>query len=213
MITSVTLGRGAVRMAHKQVIVKHLPAIQNLGSIEILCSDKTGTLTTGTMTLHSAVDASGDASERPLVLAQLNSKFETGIRSPLDTAILDTERRELDGYVKCDEVPFDFNRRRLSVVVERCDEKGTERLLITKGAPEGVVALCDSYESGSQERALGTVESERACRVYGELCEQGFRVLAVASRRVDRSLGFSAADEHRWLLRDFSRSKIRQVLT
>jgi P-type Mg2+ transporter len=203
MITSVTLGRGAVRMARKQVIVKHLPAIQNFGSIDILCSDKTGTLTTGVMTLHSAVDAFGEASERPLVLARLNSKFETGIRSPLDTAILETERRELDGYVKCDEIPFDFNRRRLSVVVEQCDAKGAERLLITKGAPEGVVALCDSYESGGQERAFGTVESEQACKVYRELCEKGFRVLAVASRGVDRRLGFSAADEHSLVLAGF----------
>ncbi len=136
MITSVTLGRGAVRMARKQVIVKHLPAIQNFGSIDILCSDKTGTLTTGVMKLHSAIDALGCESERPLTLAYLNSKFETGIRSPLDTAILETERRELDGFVKCDEVPFDFNRRRLSVVVEQCDAQGAERLLITKGAPE-----------------------------------------------------------------------------
>jgi Mg2+-importing ATPase len=203
MITSVTLGRGAVRMARKQVIVKPLPAIQNFGSIDILCSDKTGTLTTGVMKLHSAIDALGCESERPLTLSYLNSKFETGIRSPLDTAILETERRELDGYVKCDEVPFDFNRRRLSVVVEQCDAKGAECLLITKGAPEGVVALCDSYESGSQERALGTAERERACRVYRELCEQGFRVLAVASRRVDRRLGFSAADEHSLVLAGF----------
>jgi P-type Mg2+ transporter len=203
MITSVTLGRGAVRMARKQVIVKHLPAIQNFGSIDILCSDKTGTLTTGVMKLHSAIDALGCESERPLTLSYLNSKFETGIRSPLDTAILETERRELDGYIKCDEVPFDFNRRRLSVVVERCDAKGAERLLITKGAPEGVVALCDSYESVGQERVLGTAESERACRVYQKLCEKGFRVLAVASRRVDRHSGFSAADEHSLVLAGF----------
>ncbi len=203
MITSVTLGRGAVRMARKQVIVKHLPAIQNFGSIDILCSDKTGTLTTGVMKLHSAVDAFGEASERPLGLAQLNSKFETGIRSPLDTAILETERGELDGYVKCDEVPFDFNRRRLSVVVEQRGAQATECLLITKGAPEGVVALCDSYEGGGQKRVLGTAESEQACRVYQELCEKGFRVLAVASRRVDRRSGFSAADEHSLILAGF----------
>jgi P-type Mg2+ transporter len=203
MITSVTLGRGAVRMARKQVIVEHLPAIQNFGSIDILCSDKTGTLTTGVMTLHSAVDTFGQASEHPLVLAQLNSKFETGIRSPLDTAILETERRELDEYIKCDEVPFDFNRRRLSVVVEHCDAQGTECLLITKGAPEGVVALCDSYESEGQERALEIAGREQASRVYQELCEKGFRVLGVASRRVDRRSGFSAADEHSLVLAGF----------
>jgi magnesium-transporting ATPase (P-type) len=106
MITSITLGWEAVRMPCKRVIVKHLPAIQNLGGIDIRCSDKTGTLTTGVMTLHSAVDTFGQASERPLVLAQLNSKFETGILSPLDTAILQTKGSELDGYFKCDEVLF-----------------------------------------------------------------------------------------------------------
>jgi len=203
MITSVTLGRGAVRMARKQVIVKHLPAIQNFGSIDILCSDKTGTLTTGVMTLHSAVDAFGQAFERPLLLAQLNSKFETGIRSPLDTAILQSKEVKLDGYVKCDEVPFDFNRRRLSVVVERSNAQRTECLLITKGAPEGIVELCDSYESGGQERLLGAAEREHARRVYQELCEKGFRVLAVASRRVDRRGGFSSADEHSLVLAGF----------
>jgi Mg2+-importing ATPase len=143
MITSVTLGTGAVRMARKQVIVKHLPAIQNFGSIDILCSDKTGTLTTGVMTLHSSVDAFGLASEQPLVLARLNSKFATGIRSPLDVAILQNERVESDGYVKCDEVPFDFNRHRLSVVVERSDVQGHAYLLIAKGAPESVIQLCN----------------------------------------------------------------------
>jgi len=203
MITSVTLGRGAVRMARKQVIVKHLPAIQNFGSIDILCSDKTGTLTTGVMTLHSAVDAFGQAFERLLLLAQLNSKFETGIRSPLDTAILQSKEVKLDGYVKCDEVPFDFNRRRLSVVVERSNAQRTECLLITKGAPEGIVELCDSYESGGQERLLGAAEREHARRVYQELCEKGFRVLAVASRRVDRRGGFSSADEHSLVLAGF----------
>jgi Mg2+-importing ATPase len=106
MITSITLGSEAVRMPRKQVIEKHLPAIQNFGGIDIRCSDKTGTLTTGVMTLHSAVDTFGQASERPLVLAQLNSKFETGILSPVDTAILQTKGSELDGYVKCDEVLF-----------------------------------------------------------------------------------------------------------
>jgi P-type Mg2+ transporter len=203
MITSVTLDRGAVRMARKQVVVKHLPAIQNFGSIDILCSDKTGTLTTGVMTLHSAVHAFGQVSERPLVLAQLNSKFETGIRSPLDAAILPSKEGKLDGSVKCDEVPFDFSRRRLSVVVEQCKAQRTECLMITKGAPEGVVALCDSYESGGQGRLLEAAEREHARRVYQELCEKGFRVLAVASRRVDRRGGFSWADEHSLVLAGF----------
>jgi Mg2+-importing ATPase len=203
MITSVTLGRGAVRMAREQVIVKHLPAIQNFGSIDVLCSDKTGTLTLGVMTLHSVVDALGQASDHPLALAFLNSKFETGIRSPLDSAILQDERRDLDGYVKCDEIPFDFNRRRLSVVVERVDGPAIRRLMITKGAPEGLVALCESYEAEGKERVFDSEARERARKVYEDLCAQGLRVLAVGFRAVDRHDGFSAADEHSLILAGF----------
>ena len=118
MITSVTLGRGAIRMARNHVIVKHLPAIQNFGTIDVFCSDKTGTLTTGEMILDSSVDYLGHPSDRPLALAYINSKFETGIRSPLELAILKTERPDADAYLKCDEVPFDFERRRLSIVVK-----------------------------------------------------------------------------------------------
>ena len=203
MITSVTLGRGAVRMARKQVIVKHLPAIQNFGSIDILCSDKTGTLTTGVMTLRSSVDALGQDSERPLALGRLNSKFETGIRSPLDTAILQGEISDAGGFSKCDEIPFDFNRRRLSVVVERSLADGHERLLITKGAPEGILALCDFYEKDCQVSRMESSERDQARKVYEGLCEKGFRALAVAWRQVDRRDGFGAADEQALILAGF----------
>ena len=102
MIASVTLTRGALRMAREQVIVKHLPAIQNFGSIDILCSDKTGTLTAGSMHLESALDPRGRSSSRALVLGYLNSRFETGIRSPLDTAILAHGTATTDDYRKID---------------------------------------------------------------------------------------------------------------
>jgi P-type Mg2+ transporter len=203
MITSVTLARGAVRMAREQVVVKHLPAIQNFGSIDVFCSDKTGTLTTGKMTLTSSVDAFGQSSDRPLALAYLNSKFETGIRSPLDVAILLDARHGTDGYRKCDEIPFDFNRRRLSIVVEREGAQGTERLMITKGAPEGILELCESYESGSGTRAGDAELLQGARKVYQELCSQGFRILAVAYRAADNQDRFSAADEHSLVLAGF----------
>ncbi|MDE3111249.1 MAG: HAD-IC family P-type ATPase, partial [Acidobacteriota bacterium] len=120
MITSVTLARGAVRMARDQVIVKRLPAIQNFGSIDIFCSDKTGTLTTGVMSLEGTFDPFGHASDRARALGYLNSKFESGIRSPLDEAIL-RQPQPQDDYVKRDEIPFDFNRRRLSIAVAHKD--------------------------------------------------------------------------------------------
>jgi Mg2+-importing ATPase len=203
MITSVTLARGAVRMAREQVIVKHLSAIQNFGSIDIFCSDKTGTLTSGTMTLHSAVDTFGQPADHPLALSFLNSTFETGIRSPLDVALLRDATRDVDGYRKCDEIPFDFNRRRLSIVVEREGAQGTERLLITKGAPEGILDLCESYEAEGKTSPFDAAAQGRARKSFEELCSQGLRVLAVAWRPVQNHSGFSAKDEHSLVLAGF----------
>jgi P-type Mg2+ transporter len=190
VITSVTLTNGAVRMARVHVIVKRLAAIQNLGSIDVLCCDKTGTLTSGVMSIAKSVDALGGAAERPLELACLNSRFETGIRSPLDTAILSRDIGPAD-YQKCDEIPFDFERRRLSVVVE----KPGDRRLITKGSPEGILDLCPAYESGGRETAFDQEGRARSQRVFEELEAQGFRVLAVAYKSVEAAGGFTAKDE------------------
>src|SRR5437899_12184370 len=115
MISSVTLTQGALRMARDQVIVKHLPAIQDFGSIDILCSDKTGTLTAGVMQFDRAVDPTGASAPRPLTLAYINGRFETGIRSPLDAAILQQAAADVTGYRKTNEIPFDLERRVLSV--------------------------------------------------------------------------------------------------
>lgn len=203
MITSVTLARGAVRMSREHVVVKHLSAIQNFGSIDVLCSDKTGTLTTGVMTLDSSVDALGEKSDRPLDLGYLNSKFETGIRSPLDAAILRVERQNAQEFRKCDEIPFDFNRRRLSIVVEREGAQGMERQLVTKGAPEGILELCESYESGGEKHALDSDSHQRIQRTFEDLSSQGLRALAVAYRIVQKEGGFSAEDEHSLVLAGF----------
>ncbi len=203
MITSVTLASGAVRMAREQVVVKHLPAIQNFGSIDVFCSDKTGTLTKGEMTLSRSVNALGQPDDRVLGLAYLNSKFETGIRSPLDAAILKTEQPEMSSYRKIDEIPFDFNRRRLSIVVEREGASGIERLLITKGAPEGILEVCDSYEAGGQVESLDPKALERVNKVYKELCSGGFRVLAVSHRIVQAQGGFTPQEEHSLILDGF----------
>ncbi|MGZ6480280.1 MAG: HAD-IC family P-type ATPase, partial [Bdellovibrionales bacterium] len=119
VITGVTLGRGAVKMAKSKVIVKHLSAMQNFGSIDVLCSDKTGTITSGEMTLTQALNPMGAASDSVLELAYINSFFQSGIRSPLDNAILKSKAIDLSAAKKLDEIPFDFERRRLSVVVER----------------------------------------------------------------------------------------------
>ena len=162
MITSVTLAEGARRMAREEVIVKHLPAIQNFGSIDVLCSDKTGTLTAGVMQVDRAFDPAGAASDRPLMLIAINSRFQSGIRSPFDVAILARERTDIDGYRKLDEIPFDFERRRLSVVVAPPGDGGGAALLVTTGAPEAVLAASSTVEVNGRVDPL-TPEARLAC--------------------------------------------------
>jgi P-type Mg2+ transporter len=199
MIVAVTLARGAVHMARDKVIVKHLAAMQNFGSMDILCSDKTGTLTTGTMVFHQQLDPLGRSTERVLWLAYLNSFHETGIKSPLDAAILQTGQPDVQAYCKLDEVPFDFERRRLSVVVE----KAGERLLVTKGAPEGVLAGCSAYEVDDQRHPLDAEARKQCEATYRDLGAQGHRVLAVAFRPVPQQEAYRAADERDLVLAGF----------
>jgi Mg2+-importing ATPase len=182
MIVSVTLARGAVRMAREYVIVKHLAAIQNLGSMDVLCTDKTGTITAGEMTLDRWTDLDGNPCDRAFLLAYLNSGHETGIRSPLDAAILARAAPPgVDGYRKLDEVPFDFERRRLSVVLRGPDGP----VLIVKGAPESVLACCD-LPAGDHGRATEYVLS---------LGKEGYRVIAVAAKPVAEASRYASADE------------------
>lgn len=204
MITTVTLAQGAVRLARERVIVTNLSAIQSFGSIDVLCSDKTGTLTTGEMELVAHVDPLGAPAERPFLLAYLNSAFESGVDnpvdaavlrrsavSPLDAAVLRHEHPDIDGFHKLDELPFDFERRRVSVVAER---EG-ERLLVTKGAPESVLAIATSYEVGGEVRPLDDGARARCEATFHELGRQGYRVLAVAHRGVPARPAYGRDDE------------------
>jgi len=191
MITTVTLSMGALKMARSKVIVKHLDAIENFGSIEVLCSDKTGTLTSGMMELDRSLDPFGQPSERAFMLGSLNSYFETGIKSPLDAAILKHPRTGLEQYRKTDEIPFDFERRRLSIVVT----KQGSHLMITKGAPEEVMAVSTACETDGAVRAMGDAERKRCLEVFRQLSIEGLRVLAVAFREVSRCEGLTHEDE------------------
>ena len=184
MITSLTLANGALQMAREKVIVRHLSAIQDFGCMDVLCSDKTGTLTSGNMTLESSLAPNGERSDRPRELAYWNSLLETGVRSPQDAAILRQAPPPSASGRKVDEVPFDFQRRRLSVVVEF----GNERLLVTKGAPESVLAVCSTFECGADAQS---------CRaIHERLGRLGKRTLGVAFKRVETQTAYSAADEH-----------------
>lgn len=192
MITAVTLGQGAVKMAAEKVIVRHLASMQNLGSMDILCSDKTGTLTSGELSLEDHTDPFGTSAESVFELAYLNSFFETGVSDPinaaigrrgdpLDEAIVRHERVSLGGCRKIDEIPFDFERRRTSIVVER---EGA-RTLITKGAPEGVLGVCSHVRIDGNTEALDESVKARIEAVFEGFSEKGLRVLAVAFKTVD----------------------------
>jgi P-type Mg2+ transporter len=201
MISSVTLTRGALRMARDQVIVKHLPAIQDFGSIDILCCDKTGTLTSGIMQFDRTVDPTGAPSPRPLTLASVNGRLETGIRSPLDAALLQ-EAVDVTGYRKVDEIPFDFERRRLSVVVD-VPGGGDRRLLITKGASESIIERSTAYEAAGQVQPLDPATRQACAGVHERLSEDGLRVLAVAYRWLAPRAAYSRDDEADLVLAGF----------
>lgn len=181
MVVSVTLTRGALRMAALQVIVKRPSAIQDMGAMDVLCTDKTGTLTEAHIRLERHVDATGQDNANVLTQAYLNSYFESGLKSPLDEAILAHEDIDVSGWAKIDEVPFDFERRRVSVLVERA---GARRLVV-KGAPEDVVRLCTQYQdSAGATAALDGAARTRINALFDSLGEEGFRVLGIAWRDV-----------------------------
>jgi len=191
VIISVTLSQGARRMARKKVIVKQLASIENFGSMEILCSDKTGTLTQGEIVLDRHVDAKGNDSNRVLELIYDNSYFEAGIRSPLDDAILAHPHPKFEDCIKLDEIPFDFNRKRLSVVVQR----GAERQLITKGAVQDVFDVCATVEVDGAPQPFDAERRQTAQAVFEGLSGDGYRVLGVAMRTVPERQDYTRDDE------------------
>jgi P-type Mg2+ transporter len=191
---SVTLARGALRMAEKKVIVKRLAAVHDLGSMDVLCTDKTGTLTEAHIRLERHLDALGRDSQRVLELAYLNSYFETGLKSPLDDAILQ-HRDEVDvsGWQKIDEVPFDFERRRVSVLVDN----GKMRLLIVKGALEDILRLSTHREGEGPDDLLPLNEAalQRIQAQFENLGREGFRVLGIAWKLVGKDHGHAIVDD------------------
>jgi Mg2+-importing ATPase len=199
MIVGVTLAQGAVRMARHKVIVKHLAAMQNFGSMDVLCSDKTGTLTSGEMTVARAVGPFGQDAPNVLRLARLNSYFETGIKSPLDAALLRDALPDAEIYSKLDEVPFDFERRRLSVVIASAGE----RLLITKGAAESILPLCPACVRDGSQVPMDEETRARCAATHRELSATGCRVLAVAFRAVSEQAAYGLGDEKELVLAGF----------
>jgi Mg2+-importing ATPase len=200
MILSINLGRGAAAMSKKGVIVKRLASIQNFGSMDVLCADKTGTLTENRVTVILHVDMEGKDSEKVFLYSLLNSRYQTGLRSPLDEAILKHEEVNTDHYQRIDEIPFDFIRKRLSVVVS----ENQQTLLITKGAPEEIAGVISYYELDGNKCDLTSDIRSQIDRQYRDLSSQGFRVLGVSYRRVEETKPtYSIADENNMVFLGF----------
>lgn len=177
-IISINLSHGAKRMASKKVIVKRLASIENFGSMNVLCSDKTGTLTEGVVKFHSAIDVEGGESEKVFLYAYLNAVYETGFTNPIDEAIRTRGPLDLSGYRKFDEVPYDFIRKRLSILVS----KGGTYQIITKGALLNVLEVCSSAEVGHGMTVDITTVQDQIRQRFEELSQKGFRILGVAYR-------------------------------
>lgn len=187
MIMSVAMGKGSVSMAKKGVIVKKLSAIPTFGSLDVLCTDKTGTLTQDKIELVKYVDIKGISSDQTFLYSYLNSSFQTGITNPMDSAVLNysathksTVLNDVNDYKKIDEIPFDFERKRMSVVVET---KG-EHFLITKGAPEEVLKCCKYFNDAGVTTSLTNGNTPGVLKPFFDLSNDGFRVLAVAIKKL-----------------------------
>ncbi len=176
-IISINLAHGARRMAEQKVIVKRLASIENFGSMNVFCSDKTGTLTEGVVKVQGALDVSGASSDKVLLYAFLNASFESGFANPIDEAIRTYQKLDISAFHKVDEVPYDFTRKRLSILV--ADK--TERLLVTKGALSNVLDVCTFAQTASGPVALATVRAE-IDKQFADFSNQGFRTLGIAFR-------------------------------
>jgi Mg2+-importing ATPase len=204
MIVSVCLSQGALAMSRRKVIVKRLNAIQNFGGMDILCTDKTGTLTEDRVVLMRHCNVAGRETDDVLLNSYLISWFQTGLRNLLDHAILDTpdfhEKAALASYKKLDEIPFDFTRRMMSVLVENPEGKS---ILLTKGAPEEVFRHCAQFELDGKISPMDPARTADLKEEYESLSNEGFRVLAVATRELQGQTICAKADESDLILRGY----------
>lgn len=192
MMVAINLSKGAMEMARKRVIVKELTSIQNFGAMDVLCIDKTGTLTINNITLIKHCDFRGIENDEILKFAYLNSSFQTGLDNLLDNAVIKHKKFDLAEIKKIDELPFDFNRRIMSVIVE----ENNHRLLISKGAPEEILNRANSYTSGNDKFPLDKKILADLNKKYEEFSQDGFRVLAIAYKTIENKSQYSDDDEN-----------------
>ncbi|PMB12665.1 magnesium-translocating P-type ATPase [Fischerella thermalis CCMEE 5282] len=189
MIVTANLAKGSVAMANQKVVVKRLNAIQNFGAMDVLCTDKTGTLTQDKIILERHIDLHGYESQEPLQYGYLNSYYQTGLKNLLDVAVLEhvelnTKLRPSEGYTKVDEIPFDFVRRRMSVVVEELNPSHNKHILICKGAVEEIFNICSHAKYQGVITRMNEFIRADGMRVTQQLNEDGFRVIAVAYKEI-----------------------------
>jgi len=181
-IISVNLAHGARRMAQQKVIVKRLSSIEDFGSMNVLCSDKTGTLTEGKIKLQSAQDIEGNVSEKVLLYACLNAAFETGYLNPIDEVLRQYDKLDISGYRKLDEIPYDFVRKRLTVLVS----KDESHLMLTKGAASSVLSICSKAEKTDHSLVDLGIVKDNIEQSLEELSRKGFRTLGISYRILNK---------------------------
>jgi Mg2+-importing ATPase len=191
-IISINLAHGAKKMALKKVIVKKLASIENFGSMNVICSDKTGTLTEGSVKVESALDINGEANEKVFLLAYLNAFYQTGFTNPIDEAILKDKKIDLQGYRKQDEIPYDFLRKRLSIAVI----KDNTHLMISKGALKNILEVCSSVDTGEGKIADISSMKDTIQKNFEEFSNLGFRTLGIAYKALPLESLISKNDEN-----------------
>ena len=178
-------------MAQKKVIVKRLASIENFGSMNVICSDKTGTLTEGNVQVKSALDVNGDASEKVFLFAYLNAFYETGFTNPIDEAILNYRKVEVSEYRKQDEIPYDFLRKRLSIAVIH----GDVHLMVTKGALTNILDVCSSAETKEGSTVeIGSIQ-DQIQKHFADFSNEGFRTIGIAYKNMPSESPINKGDE------------------
>ncbi|MEM5783215.1 MAG: magnesium-translocating P-type ATPase [Candidatus Aenigmatarchaeota archaeon] len=200
VIVSLNLSRGAIEMAKKDVIIKRLESIHNFGSMDVLCCDKTGTLTENKIKMIMHIDINGKNNEKVFLYSYINSYNQTGIKNPLDEAILNHENINVTNYKKIDEIPFDFLRKRVSIIVER----NNSYILITKGAPEEINKICLYYEDLGSVKKITEEIKDKIKNKFNELSAQGYRVLSIAYKKdIEKKNTYSKEDENNLIFLGF----------
>jgi len=190
-IISINLSHGAKRMADKKVIVKRLSSIENFGSMNVICSDKTGTLTEGTVHLQSALDVNGEASDKVFLQAYINAFYESGFTNPIDEAIRSYKKINLSGYKKVDEIPYDFLRKRLSILVSH----DNSHLMVTKGALKNILDVCTMVEANDGKLVKIATVRDKIQKDFEEFSRKGMRTLGVAYKIIGKDSRISKDHE------------------